>query len=86
MLSWLFTSGQNLLQISILSLAICRKCSLLLARVAARLLHAGPIASGIPSYLHIYPILLHGVLPTVLVRVRNGPSPQFSWIRFHLAA
>jgi len=29
---------------------------------------------------------LHVGLPTVLVRVRNGPSPQFSWIRFHLAA
>jgi hypothetical protein len=50
--------------------------------VAAR----GPHRKGVPSYLHIYPILLHLVLPTVLVRVRNGPSPQFSWIRFHLAA
>ena len=63
-----------------------RTCLPLFAWVAARLLHAGPIANGVPSYLHIYPILLHVVLPTVLVRVRNGPSPQFSWIRFHLAA
>jgi hypothetical protein len=51
-----------------------------------RLLHADPIPGGVPDYLHIYPILLHVVLFTVLVMVRNGPSPQFSWIRFHLAA
>ena len=51
MLSWLFPSDQNLLQISILSLAICRRCSLLFARVAARLLHADPALSAELSYL-----------------------------------
>jgi hypothetical protein len=51
MLSCLFTSDQNLLQISILSLAICHRCSLLFARVAARLLHADPALSAKLSYL-----------------------------------
>ena len=36
-------------------------------RVAARLLHTNPIPSVAPSYLHIYPILLHVVLPTALL-------------------
>jgi hypothetical protein len=50
--------------------------------VAAR----GPILSVEPSYLHIYPILLHVVLPTAPVRVSNGPLTQSSWMRFHLSA
>ena len=71
-----FTGVQKLLQISIFSLKNFRGCSLLFAWVAARLLHADPIPSAEPSYLHIYPILLHVVLPTTPIRARNGPLPR----------
>jgi len=80
--SRLFADVQKYLQISIFSLIDCRGCSLLFAWVAARLLHADPIPSAEPSYLHIYPILLHVVLPTTPIRVRNGPLPQSYWIKF----
>jgi hypothetical protein len=46
--------------------------------VAARLLHENPIPSAEPSYLHIYPFLLHVDLPTTLIRVRNGPFAPVS--------
>ncbi len=85
-MSRMFAGAQKYLQISTFSLKGYRTCLPLFAWVAARLLHADPIPSVVPSYLDIYPILLHVVLPTALVRVRNGPLTQFSWIRFHLAA
>ena len=80
-MSWLFTGVQKLLQISIFSLLSCCGCSPLFAWVVARLLHADPIASAEPSYRHIYPILLHVVLPTTPIRVRKGPLPQSYWIK-----
>ena len=72
MVSWLFTSVQKSLQISIFSLKAFRERSLLFVWVAARLLHANPILSVEPSYLHIYPVLLHVALPTTACRARNG--------------
>ena len=85
-MSRMFAGAQKYLQISTFSLKGYRTCLPLFAWVAARLLHADPIPSVVPSYLDIYPILLRVVLPTVLVRACNGPLTQFSWIRFHLAA
>jgi hypothetical protein len=81
-MSPLFADVQKLLQICIFSLKNFRGCSLLFAWVAARLLHADPIPSAEPSYLHIYPILIHIALLTILIRVRNGPLPQSYWIKF----
>ncbi len=81
-MSPLFADVQRLLQICICSLKNFRGCSLLFAWVAARLLHADPIPSAEPSYLHIYPILLHVVLPTTPIRGRNGPLSQSYWIEF----
>ncbi len=81
----MFAGVQKLLEMSIFSLEAFRECPLLFVWVAARLLHANPILSGYPSYMHIYPILLHVVLPTIPVRGHNGPLTQSSCIRFHLA-
>ena len=73
MISWLFADVQKLLQISIFSLKAFRERSLLFVWVAARLLHTNLLSKAEPSYLHIYPTLLHVVLPATPIRAHNDP-------------